>query len=106
MMTGTELKSLIFTLRTSHRRIAHILRTRDSPVFTAQAALVSAALRRMAEGTYGCCIRCHKQIGMNRLSALPHASFCITCQEDSAFYGSHVTRSGAKGETNDDIDCR
>jgi RNA polymerase-binding transcription factor DksA len=87
-MTGTELKSLIFTLRTSHRRIADMLRSRDSTVVTAQAALVSASLRRMAEGTYGCCIRCHKQIGMNRLSALPHASLCITCQEDSAFNGA------------------
>ena len=106
MMTETELKTLIFTLRTSHRRIAHIFRTRAGAVVIAQADLAVAALRRMAEGTYGCCIGCRKEIGMKRLSVLPHASFCIACQEDSVLTGSGVTRRGAKGETNDDIDCR
>jgi Prokaryotic dksA/traR C4-type zinc finger len=51
-----------------------------------QARLVKAALGRIAEGTYGCCRQCHVTIGLERLRAVPHALFCITCQEDAARY--------------------
>jgi RNA polymerase-binding transcription factor DksA len=105
MMTRTELKSLMITLRTSHRRITDIFRTHAGEVAIGQTDLASAALRRVAEGTYGCCIRCHKEICMKRLSALPHASFCVTCQEDTVYRGSGVVRPDPAGESNDDIDC-
>lgn len=39
------------------------------------------ALDRIAGGTYGCCLRCDEEISMKRLTALPYAFFCITCQE-------------------------
>ena len=47
----------------------------------AQVRSVEAALARVANGTYGCCLPCDQEITMNRLTALPHASCCITCQE-------------------------
>jgi RNA polymerase-binding transcription factor DksA len=49
----------------------------------AQGRYVTAALDRVADGTYGCCLRCDEEIGMKRLAALPHAPFCITCQESA-----------------------
>ncbi len=47
----------------------------------AQLRYVKAALDRIAAGTYGCCLRCDEDINMKRLTAVPHASFCIQCQE-------------------------
>jgi DnaK suppressor protein len=47
----------------------------------AQVRFVEAAQARIADGTYGCCLRCDEEIAMKRLTALPHASCCITCQE-------------------------
>jgi len=46
----------------------------------AQLRYVTAALDRVAEGTYGRCLRCDEEIGIEPLSALPHALFCISCQ--------------------------
>jgi len=43
--------------------------------------LVEAALARVEEGVYGFCLRCDEPIGSNRLRAMPHARFCVTCQE-------------------------
>lgn len=40
----------------------------------------AAALRRMAEGTYGTCEHCAGNIPLERLEALPHARFCAPCQ--------------------------
>jgi RNA polymerase-binding transcription factor DksA len=48
-----------------------------------QVGLLRAALARIAAGTYGQCGRCDGEIGVVRLTALPHAAFCIPCQEDS-----------------------
>ncbi|MEU4427444.1 TraR/DksA C4-type zinc finger protein [Actinoplanes sp. NPDC024001] len=38
------------------------------------------ALRRMAEGTYGLCAGCGKQIPLGRLHAAPHVPQCALCQ--------------------------
>jgi RNA polymerase-binding transcription factor DksA len=48
-----------------------------------QVRLLRTALARMAAGTYGRCVRCDGEIGMIRLTSLPHAGFCIRCQDDS-----------------------
>jgi DnaK suppressor protein len=40
----------------------------------------AAALRRIAEGTYGSCKRCGVSIALDRLRAVPHAPFCLSCQ--------------------------
>lgn len=41
----------------------------------------AAALNRMAEGTYGRCERCRSDIPVERLEILPHARFCVPCQQ-------------------------
>jgi DnaK suppressor protein len=40
-----------------------------------------AALERVAGGEYGKCVRCGKEIGVDRLRAMPAAELCITCKE-------------------------
>ncbi len=42
---------------------------------------VREALRRIADGTFGACARCGKEIDRERLDALPHAPFCLACQK-------------------------
>jgi DnaK suppressor protein len=46
----------------------------------AQLALVDAAVARLADGTFGTCMRCGKPIATARLEALPWAAYCIDCQ--------------------------
>jgi RNA polymerase-binding transcription factor DksA len=41
---------------------------------------ITAALNRLAKGTYGRCTRCGEQITSGRLEALPYAAACIRCQ--------------------------
>jgi RNA polymerase-binding transcription factor DksA len=40
---------------------------------------VEAALARIADGTYGFCVRCGTEIARSRLDALPHAACCAAC---------------------------
>jgi DnaK suppressor protein len=42
---------------------------------------VRAALRRMADGTFGTCLHCEEEISIKRLNAVPWAPYCISCQE-------------------------
>ncbi len=51
--------------------------TRNSQALLSQ---VNAALTRIAEGTYGTCVSCGKEIATRRLEALPYATLCIECQ--------------------------
>lgn len=44
-------------------------------------AQVNAALRRIEDGSYGCCIRCGDPIAVDRLRAVPAAGLCISCKE-------------------------
>ena len=44
---------------------------------------VDAALRRLAEATYGVCERCARPIGQDRLEARPVARLCIRCAAQS-----------------------
>jgi RNA polymerase-binding transcription factor DksA len=39
------------------------------------------ALHRIAEGTYGVCVRCDRFIHPERLRALPEASLCLECRK-------------------------
>ncbi|HAJ14581.1 MAG TPA: conjugal transfer protein TraR [Comamonadaceae bacterium] len=41
---------------------------------------VRAALQRLDEGSYGACIDCGADIGLQRLQAFPAALRCINCQ--------------------------
>jgi DnaK suppressor protein len=38
------------------------------------------ALRRMSEGTYGVCTRCHRPIPLGRLHSVPCATHCTACE--------------------------
>lgn len=40
---------------------------------------IEAAMARLADGTYGLCLRCGRAIGRQRLMAIPEASLCLEC---------------------------
>lgn len=41
---------------------------------------IAAALARMGDGSYGRCAHCTAPIRFERLVAIPHARYCVTCQ--------------------------
>jgi RNA polymerase-binding protein DksA len=41
---------------------------------------IDAALERLEEGTYGNCLNCEREIGEERLAAIPWATHCIECK--------------------------
>jgi DnaK suppressor protein len=43
--------------------------------------LVSGALARLDDGTFGHCLRCAAKIPDGRLEVLPWAAFCVACQQ-------------------------
>lgn len=43
--------------------------------------MIDEALKRMTDGSYGYCVHCGTQIGIERLYAIPWARYCIDCQE-------------------------
>ncbi len=45
----------------------------------AERAEVTAALERLAAGTYGVCVRCGGRIPVARLEARPFATMCVSC---------------------------
>ena len=56
---------------------------------------VQAAMKRIAEDTFGTCLRCEEPIPEKRLKALPWAAYCVSCQET-------IDRQKASGEVADD----
>jgi RNA polymerase-binding protein DksA len=42
---------------------------------------IDEALRRIKDGTYGKCHTCGQDISRPRLTAVPHARYCIECKE-------------------------
>jgi RNA polymerase-binding transcription factor DksA len=44
-------------------------------------AAVDAAISKIANGTYGKCEKCGKNIPLERMEIYPEARFCIDCQE-------------------------
>ena len=44
---------------------------------------IRAALRRIANGTYGSCSTCGRAIGEARLAAMPSATTCLTCSAEA-----------------------
>lgn len=57
---------------------AHVL-SKLGDAETKQLSAVMAALRRLAAGTYGTCLRCQRPIAAARLDALPEAPVCAEC---------------------------
>jgi DnaK suppressor protein len=46
-----------------------------------QLALIDEALLRLEDDEYGKCQNCEKDINAKRLSAIPWARYCLSCQE-------------------------
>jgi RNA polymerase-binding transcription factor len=44
--------------------------------------LIEAALRRIADGSFGVCVACGDDIQSRRLKAVPWTQFCLPCQEE------------------------
>ncbi|HCL66314.1 MAG TPA: dimethylmenaquinone methyltransferase [Rhizobium sp.] len=40
---------------------------------------IDAALKRIANGTFGTCVKCGKPISEERLAVVPHTPFCQEC---------------------------
>jgi DnaK suppressor protein len=57
---------------------------------------VTAALRRISEGTFGACVDCDSAISPKRLAALPWAPRCIRCQQAADLDGSQATESAVE----------
>jgi len=50
-------------------------------VLTAQQERVKAALTRVADGSYGRCVVCGRELPDERLEARPEAERCVDCQQ-------------------------
>jgi DnaK suppressor protein len=48
---------------------------------------IEKALQRMRDGHYGMCEGCGGRIPVQRLNALPYATYCIDCQREVEKYG-------------------
>lgn len=42
---------------------------------------IDEALGKLERGTYGSCDRCGRDIPVGRLEAVPHAIYCVECQD-------------------------
>lgn len=45
---------------------------------------IKVALTKITNGTYGKCEKCGQQIEIKRLFAMPTASFCLPCSQESS----------------------
>lgn len=61
----------------AERDLAIALEERES----AELVAIDAALRRVADGSYGLCMDCGASIATARLHATPTAMRCVACQE-------------------------
>jgi len=56
---------------------AYVLASKERELLYA----VDEALARIEDGTYGICVICEKEIGIERLKAVPWAELCVECQK-------------------------
>jgi RNA polymerase-binding protein DksA len=61
---------------TLNREIDYTLEENSERVLAA----IEGALGRIADGTFGKCVRCGKSIDEERLEVIPYATRCIDCQ--------------------------
>jgi RNA polymerase-binding transcription factor DksA len=56
---------------------------------------IATALARMADGSYGKCSHCTAPIRFERLVAIPHARYCVTCQtiRGASHYGRRANHA-------------
>jgi DnaK suppressor protein len=56
--------------------------------------LIEAALKRIADGSFGTCVGCGNEVQDQRLQALPWTQFCLQCQgELEEKIGASLSRS-------------
>ena len=53
-------------------------------------SLVSDAMERAGNQTYGLCAACEQRISPRRLAALPWARYCMACQEMKEGFAAEV----------------
>lgn len=58
----------------------------------AHLADIDEALHAIQSGSYGTCRRCEQSIAFERLSAVPTAMYCVTCQKDEEQEKKHLHR--------------
>jgi DnaK suppressor protein len=61
----------------NERHLALCALTREASMYQQ----VSAAIERLAAGTFGSCLQCDEPISERRLQALPWAALCLRCQQ-------------------------
>jgi len=65
---------------------------------------INIALERIADGSYGVCECCQKNIPLARLQAVPYATLCIKCQREMELEGRSTDSSMfAKSRGFDDL---
>jgi RNA polymerase-binding transcription factor DksA len=64
--------------RASERQGDEVLQSLGSHDMT-ELRQIDAALGRLADGSYGACVTCGRDISTERLTALPATPFCKTC---------------------------
>jgi RNA polymerase-binding protein DksA len=72
----------------AHRQFSAIVEAEDERD-VAELRSIEAALRRMAEGSYGRCVSCGEPIGVQRLLAQPAALRCASCQSEHEKHALH-----------------
>jgi DnaK suppressor protein len=60
-------------------------------------AQVTAALKRIDEGTFGTCTVCGKPIGKERLAALPYTPYCVDDAREMERRGNPLSTEGTAG---------
>jgi len=71
----------------SYRRLGQRVRTRATTKFICSLvrrkqrliSRIDKALRRLADGAYGMCVRCRRPIDDDRLAAVPYTAICASC---------------------------
>ena len=66
----------------------------------ARLRFIQEALKALARGQYGECVRCGNDINEKRLAAVPWATMCIRCQEETEaeHTSSHMVPAGQESE--------
>jgi DnaK suppressor protein len=106
-MTPAEIQRLTTVLRNKQAELSRSLRNRDEIVIEKSSDAIDEvqsmeerelairnldrdsnalrqidhALSRITKGTHGVCLHCEEDILPKRMTAVPWAAFCITCQE-------------------------
>src|SRR5436305_10463748 len=119
-MTKTEVKKFQTTLAARESELEGLIRNREAAAIETSADALDqiqhaverelalgtlaressglretrAALRRIAEGSYGLCMDCEEEINLKRMAAVPWAARCIACQE-------RADREGAANEADE-----